>query len=189
MNYKNVFLNVSVTGFLFVIYWPLTELSIKRCTCVNKQKKKRKQEGVMKEYRQVPVAVELVGTGMPEWGPACRLRAVVLSDPRLSNPSQDAKEVLSGFLKAMVKRRSWVNIAVCPCPHSSLTHHRNINPLENKVWEIYFYKEVCLFVHWSSSFMFDYVSACICMWLYNIFINRDRCFIVEQSEYNLLQLS
>ena len=34
--------------------------------------------------------------------------------------------------------------------HPSLTHHRNINPFENKVWEIYFYKEVCWFVHWSS---------------------------------------
>ena len=31
-----------------------------RCTCVNKRKKKRKQVGVMKEYRQVPAAVELV---------------------------------------------------------------------------------------------------------------------------------
>ena len=45
---------------LCVIYWPLTEPSIKRCTCVNKRKKKRKQVGVMKEYRQVPAAVELV---------------------------------------------------------------------------------------------------------------------------------
>ena len=34
--------------------------------------------------------------------------------------------------------------------HPSLTHHRNINPFQNKVWEIYFYKEVCSFVHWSS---------------------------------------
>ena len=32
-----------------------------RCTCVNKRKKKWKQVGVMKEYRQVPAAVELVG--------------------------------------------------------------------------------------------------------------------------------
>ena len=31
-----------------------------RCTCVNKQKKKRKQVDVMKEYRQMPAAVALV---------------------------------------------------------------------------------------------------------------------------------
>ena len=34
--------------------------------------------------------------------------------------------------------------------YPSLTHHRNIKPIENKVWEIYFYKEVSSFVHWSS---------------------------------------
>ena len=56
--------------------------------------------------------------------------------------------------------------------HLFLTHHRIINPCENKVWEIYFYKEVCLFVHWSSWIMFDYVYAyiCICMWVYNTFL-------------------
>ena len=34
--------------------------------------------------------------------------------------------------------------------HPSLIHNRNINPCENKEWEMYFYKEVCSFVHWSS---------------------------------------
>ena len=46
---------------------------------------KRKQVGVMKEYRQVPAAVELVGD---------RKIKVMASDPRLSKPSQDAEEVL-----------------------------------------------------------------------------------------------
>ena len=32
-----------------------------------------------------------------------------------------------------------------------LSHTTNIIPFENIVWEIYFYKEVCSFVHWSSS--------------------------------------
>ena len=50
--------------------------------------------GVMKEYRQVPAAVESVGTRRPEGGPACRPKAVALSDPRFSNPSQDAEEAL-----------------------------------------------------------------------------------------------
>ena len=55
----------------------------------------------MKEYGQVPAAVELVGD---------RKAKVRASDPRLSNPGQNAEEALSGFLKitqrAMVKRRS-----------------------------------------------------------------------------------
>ena len=97
----------------------------------------------MKEYRQMPAVVESVGHRK------ARVRASLQTEgcgpqwPRSSNPSQDAEEVLSGFLKitqhAMVKRRSWVNIAVCPCLHPSLTHHRNINPFENKVWEIHIF--------------------------------------------------
>ena len=42
-----------------------------RCTCVNKWKKKRKQVGVMKEYRQTTAAVELVddrkATQLADW--------------------------------------------------------------------------------------------------------------------------
>ena len=44
-----------------VVYWPLTQPSIKRCTCANKRKKKRKQEGIMKECWQVSAEVVLVG--------------------------------------------------------------------------------------------------------------------------------
>ena len=114
-----------------------------RCTCVNKRKKKRKQECVMKEYRQMPAAVESVETGRPEWGPAYRPRDLALSDSRLSNPSQDAEEVISGLLKitqsTMFNRMSWFNIEVCLFLQSSLTHHRLINLFGNKVWEIYFW--------------------------------------------------
>ena len=96
----------------------------------------------MKEYRQMLAAIERVGDRKAKVRTSLQtedafLSAVALSDPWLSNPSQDTEEVLSGFLKitqhAMVKRRSWVNIAVYPCLHPSLTHHRNINPFENKV--------------------------------------------------------
>ena len=48
--------------------------------------------------------------------------------------------------------------------HPSLTHHRNINPFKNKVWEIYFYKEVCLFVR-SLKFV-NYVWLCFRLYLY-----------------------
>ena len=58
-------------------------------------------------------------------------------------------------------------VAVCSVSNSPLTH----NPfatLSNKVWEVYFSKELCLFV-----IIVDYVSACICIrivvsWPYNI---------------------
>ena len=145
--------------------------SSRQFTYVNKRRKKRDQVRVMKEYRQLQAAVELVRTGRPEWGLACRLMSVALSDPRLSNPSQDAEELLSGFLKitqrAMVRRRSWVNIAACPCRHPSLTHHRHINPFENKVWEIHIFmkKRVHSFTEVRKSMLW--------LWLYNTYAYRE----------------
>ena len=69
-----------------------------------------------------------------------------LRTPPWATPSwATPEEVLSGFLKitqhAMVRRGSLVTTAVCLCLHPSLTHHRSINPFENKVWEIYFIKK------------------------------------------------
>ena len=49
-----------------------------------------------------------------------------------------------------------------PVSRSSLTHNKHRH-FENKMWEIYFYKEVCSFVYLSSYIMFDYVSAYICI--------------------------
>ena len=53
--------------------------------------------------------------------------------------------------------------------HPPLTQHRNVNPFENKVWDIYIFikKCVCSFIEVRE--LFDYVSACICMWLYNMY--------------------
>ncbi len=42
------------------------------------------------------------------------------------------------------------------------THTTNITLLRIKCERLYFYKEVCSFVHWSSYIMFDYVSSYIC---------------------------
>ena len=63
------FVYIIISVFLFLIcLWTsicciltLDRAVNQRCTCVNKQKKKRKQVDIMKEYRQVPAAVELVG--------------------------------------------------------------------------------------------------------------------------------
>ena len=63
-----------------------------RCTCVNKRKKKQKQVGLMKEYRQMLAAVESVGDRKARLKTSLQtknapMRAVVLCDLRLSNPS------------------------------------------------------------------------------------------------------
>ena len=131
---------------LTVIYWHLTEPSIKRCTCV----KKWKQVCVMKEYKQMPAAVELVGDRK------ARVRASLQTEGY--GPQQPQPRCVRSA--AMVRRRSWVNIAACPCLHSSVTHHRNI---ENKVWEIHIFikKCVCSFIE-----VRHYVWLCFCLYLY-----------------------
>ena len=61
--------------------------------------------------------------------------------------------------------------------HPPLTHHRSINPIENKLWEIYFYKEVCAFIHWSrksSLIMFPLVFV--------LRLNNTICYQLFQSE-------
>ena len=145
MNILSVFIVI-----LYIDPWPSCQ-----CTSINKPKKKWKQVGIMKEYRLVPIAVELVGDRKgrvrasmqpegcsPQWSP------IEQPQPRCRRSA------------AMVKRRTWVNIAVCPCLHSSLTHHRNI---KNKVWEIYIFIKKCV----SFVIILYYVSAyiCICFWL------------------------
>ena len=58
--------------------------------------------------------------------------------------------------------RTW---GLSPSP-AHLSHTRNINPFENKVWEIYFYKEVCLFVHWSSSYCWLYFRLYLYLYMF-----------------------
>ena len=113
-----------------VIYWPSTEPSIMRCTFVNK----RENSGsrcTLDNNNQMPRRFESVGDKMPKWEPAPGRGLWALSDPRLSYPGQDAQVLLCS------REELWVNVAVCPCLHSFLTHNKH--PLfENKAWEIIF---------------------------------------------------
>ena len=71
---------------------------------------------------------------------------------------------------------------VAVCPRLQLTSHTQpTSTLLNKAWELYFYKEVCPFIHWSRQCV-EYVSAyiCICifavvLWIYNIALCKSRC--------------
>ena len=92
-----------------------------------------------------------LGDKMPAWESACRLRACGPQWPAVEQPSQDEKEVL------LWSEELWVNMwQSVPVSNSPLTHNQHQPfryPFENKVWEVYFYKEVCSFVHWSSYIM------------------------------------
>ena len=116
----------------YVIYWPKTELSVKRCTCVNKRKNSGSRWMLENNITRCLGGSSSVGDRMPKWEPAVDRGLWALSYPRLSNPSQERSA-------AMVERRTWVNIAVRPCLHSFLTHNKH-HLFENKVWEIYIKK-------------------------------------------------
>ena len=126
----------------------------------------------MTESRHMPVAVESVGDRKAWVRTSLQtknapLEATALNEPRLSNLSQDAEEVLSGFLKitqrAMVRSRSWVNIPVCPCLYPSLKLPRNISPFENKVWEIHLFIKKCVRSFIEVGKLCLIVSSSICI--------------------------
>ena len=90
-----------------VIYWPSTVPSIKRCTYVNKQKNSGSRWTLDNNITWCPGRFESVRDKMPKWEPAADRGLWALSDPRLSNPSQDEEEVL------LWSEELGVNIGVC----------------------------------------------------------------------------
>ena len=85
------------------------------------------------------------------------LQTAALSDPRLSNPTKMRKKCCYG------RRRTWGQYSSLSPSPAHLSHTTTITLSRIKFEKLYFYKEVCSFVDWSSYIMFDYVSACICI--------------------------
>ena len=171
-----------------VTYWTSTELSIKRCTSANNRcirpkisgyhlglwtgwircncNAHRKQMDVKQLYNQVPQTAWVSyssNCSSRQWEPAPD-RGLGPSGPRLSSPGEWGRS-------AAIVRGTWGQyVAVCSVSNWPLTHHQYQSfrkPFENKVWEVYFSKEVC-----SLVIIVDYVFACICIriivsWLYN----------------------
>ena len=106
-----------------------------------------------------------LGDKMPAWESAGRLMTCGTQRPT----------VWCERCAAMVRRT--LGEYVTACPRLQLTSHTQTtltlsqlfcDPFENKVGEVYFYKEVRSFVHWNR----HYVWLCsayiwICMWQYN----------------------
>ena len=109
---------------------------------------------------QFQLQLESVGEKLPNWEPAADSGLWALSDPRLSSPARMRKKCCYGQ-----KNLGSICSSLSPSP-THLSHTTNINPFENKVWEIYLYKEVCSFVHWS-------LSLCLIMfriYLYYVYV-------------------
>ena len=109
---------------------------------------------------QFQLELESVGDKKPEWDPATDRGLWALSDPRLSSPAKMRMKCCYGREKNFG--------SICSSLSPSLTHlslTRNINPFENKVWEVYSYKEVCSFVHWSRHYVWLCSRVCW-LWVY-----------------------
>ena len=110
----------------------------------------------LESVSSVPVTVRV------SWGQDAKLRASgwlrawALGDPWLSSPAKMRKKCCDGK-----KNFGSICCSLSPSP-THLSHITNINPFENKVWEVYFYKEVYLFVHWSR----HYCWLCFHLYLY-----------------------
>ena len=141
----------------------------------------------------VPVAV---GVG---WGQDASVRISLQTEGlrpsvihKLSSPARMRKKCCYGQ-----KNLGSICSSLSPSP-THLSHTTNINPLENKVWELYFYKEVCSFVHWSSSllltmfpliFVYVYIYAAIqqlCLKLLTWLQMNEWCWI-ELFEFVLVR--
>ena len=105
----------------------------------------------------MPEQFESVGDWMPKWEPTSDRGLWTLSDPRLRNSSQDAKEVL-----LWSSGRTWVNVAARPCLQSFLTHNKH-HSFENKVWDIYIFIKKCIRSLLKSSLPVNDVSASKCI--------------------------
>ena len=173
-----------------VTYWPSTEPSIKRCTCVNKQKK-AKQVHPVEDIGILPWPVDMVEFGemrMPtgnrwmannyitrchrqlglvssrQWVPV----AVEDSENQLQTEGLGPQCPLGWAAQpecersAAMVRKTWDQY-VAVCPRLQLTSHTQpTSTLSNKVWEVYFYKKACSFRSLKSSVCW----LCFCLYLY-----------------------
>ena len=87
---------------------------------------------------------------MPKWEPAADRGLWALSDPRLSNPSQDEKKCCYG------QRNLGVNIAVCPCLQL-ISHTEPTSTLSRIKCERYIFKKKVFICSLKFVIMFDYV--------------------------------
>ena len=132
-----------------VIYWPLTELSIKRCTCVNKWKNSGSRWVLENHITRCP-------DGLSQLETRCRSENQLQTEGATQAKMQ--KKCCYG------RGRTWVNIAVCPCLHSFLTHNKH-HSFKNKVWENYIFIRSVFIRYWSRH-CWLIMFPCIFVWEY-----------------------
>ena len=126
-----IFVNINV------IYWPSTEPSIKRYTCVDKWKNSGSSLTLENNITRCPGGSSKLETGCRSENQLQSEGFGLLVNPGWSTQAKMRKKYCYG------RGRTWVNIAVRPCLHSFLTHNKH-HLFENKVWEIYIFIKKCI---------------------------------------------
>ena len=139
------------------IYWPLTEASIKRCTCLNKRKNSRSRRTWENYITRCLGRFESVGEKMPNWDQLQTVGFGPSVDPRLRNSKPRWER------NAAMVRKIWAQYSSLSPSSNHLSHTTNITLSRIMCERLYFYKEVYSFVHWSSSLSLcsAYIYTCI----------------------------
>ena len=148
---KVTIVNMQLIKVNAVIYWPLTEPSIKRRTCVNKWKNSGSRWVLNNNITRCPDGSSQLETRCQSENQR-RLRALQSSMTHgwTTQPKWERSV-------AMV-RRTWVNIAVCPCLQL-ISHTQQTSPLLRIKCERYIFikKCVCLFIEVRKSMLWSYL--------------------------------
>ena len=130
------FCNVLLLEFVQnVIYWPSTEPSIKRCTCVNKRKNSGSRWTLDNNITRCPDSLRQLET-------RCRSESQRQTEgfEPLVTPGWVTKAKMRKKCCYGQEKRFGLIYQSVPVSNSSLTHNKH-HLFENKVWEIYFYKK------------------------------------------------
>ena len=140
---------------IVVIYWPSTEPSVKRYTCVNKRKNRGRRWTLNNNITRAQ-------TVWVSWREDDELKASG-TQRALGNPAE------------MRKKYYWVNILACP-RLQLISHTQPTAALSRIKCERYIFIEMCVrsFIevrHYCWLFPLIFV-LCICMWQYNIVLSQ-----------------
>ena len=151
-----------------VIYWPATERSIKKCTCVNKWENSGSRWALNNNITRAQtawVSWSQLGTRcqrenqLADWGLAA------LSDPQLSN------------LAKMRNNYFWVNIAVCS-RLQLISHTKPTSTLSRIKCERYIFMKKCI-----RSFIEVRILSVDCL---RIYVYMDTCTCITAIQHKLL---
>ena len=140
---------------LTVIYWPPNEPSIKRCTCVDKRKNSGSSWTLNNNITRCTDGSNPLDT-------RC------LSESQRQTEGFGPSVTHGWATPTKMRKKCWKKLGQYSSLSPSPTHlsHMKHHPFENKVWEIYFYKEVYSFVYWSRSLTVDCFRIYFYMYLY-----------------------